>query len=77
MPYLQTPGEMADELADLFGVYGGHHEACGYYNRETTATPTALLDFLKARPCRICWNSVVEARIRSTVKNEERLGAKP
>ena len=77
MPYLQTPYEMADELADLFGVYGAHDEACGYWGGVVGNLPADLKAFLQAKPCRVCWNGVVADRIRLTVKNEERLGITP
>ncbi len=73
MPYLQTPDEMADELADLFGIYGSHDERCGYWTHESTAAPIDLKAFIDAKPCRMCWNGIMENRIRATVKNEQRL----
>jgi len=28
MPYLETPDELADHLADLLGIYGAHGDQC-------------------------------------------------
>lgn len=58
MPYLETPEELAEDLADQVGVYGtgtetgGHPEGC---------------------PCRICWVMGIVQRMRQAVAWEQRL----
>jgi hypothetical protein len=58
MPYLETPSELAEVLADKLGVYGGHDEKC-------EEKPGHL--------CRVCWVPLMADRIRESVKNELQL----
>ncbi len=75
MPYLITPSELADELADIFGVYGAHDKECGLdpENPLERVDSTTMKGILKAKPCRVCWVELVTARIRDSVANEKRL----
>lgn len=61
MPNLETPGELADELANLMGVYGSHTPRCGDHAS------------LKTCECRICFVTELTARIRQSVANENLL----
>lgn len=61
MPYLETPEELADKLADLAGVYGAHDEERCSGGEDLRYC------------CRICWVSVVQDRIREAVANEAKL----
>ncbi len=56
MPYIETPNELADELADLVGVYGAHPDGA------------ECVDLRKM--CRMCFVDVVSNRIRASVKGE-------
>ena len=58
MPYLETPGELADAIADLVGYYGPGPE---------------IGDHPDECDCRMCWVGAMEDRIRESVKNEDRL----
>jgi hypothetical protein len=58
MPYLETPDELADALADLLGVYGAHEDE--------TCTDK--------RPCRPCFTAGMADRIRRSVANEQLVG---
>ena len=55
MPYIETPDELAETLANLVGVYGAHDGSCG-----TAGRPI----------CRVCWTQIISDRIRASVKNE-------
>ena len=53
MPYIETPSDLAEKIADLCGVFGAgpdddHADDC---------------------PCRICFVVGMEYRIRESVKN--------
>lgn len=58
MPYLETPDELAEDIADMCGVYGSspedntHPEDC---------------------KCRICFTIGIAERIRQSVQNEFKL----
>jgi hypothetical protein len=58
MPMLETPDEMADALADLFGIYGVHGEGDG-----------AGCDDIR-RACRGCFVPRIAERMRNAVDNE-------
>lgn len=62
MPMIETPDEFAEELADLFGVYGAHPRDGGCKD-----DPRVM--------CRVCLVSYVADRMRTTVKNEAALRA--
>ncbi|MBI2020105.1 hypothetical protein HYS94_01665 [Candidatus Daviesbacteria bacterium] len=59
MPYLEIPYELADEIADWAGVYGGHDEICNPRQR--------IQD-----KCRICFTEELVDRIKKSVENEEK-----
>lgn len=61
MPMIETPDEFADELADLFGVYGAHPEA------GCSDDPRSM--------CRVCFTAYVADRMRKSVDNEKALKA--
>ena len=48
MPYLETPPELADAIANMCGIYGAHDDdVC-----------------TEARPCRCCFATAMAERIR-------------
>jgi hypothetical protein len=57
MPYIETPEELVDDLADLFGVYGAHTEGT-----DCPDDPRKM--------CRVCFIHHIAARVRRSVKNE-------
>lgn len=57
MPYLETPGELADAIADLCGIYGAHDDGAPSCNDPR-------------RSCRMCFTSAMAIRIRGAVANE-------
>ncbi len=63
MPYLETPEELADHLADGFYIYGGCTKADDDWRAE-------------CKGCRICWKEQMTERIRQAVANERQLQAK-
>lgn len=76
MPYIERVDELAEELADLIGIYGAHTEGtqCPDGLRIWTEYP---LTRHRARPlagmCRVCFVSVMSIRIRCAVENEKKL----
>jgi hypothetical protein len=58
MPNLETPPQLAEVLANEFGIYGAHPE--GRDDRENC-------------DCRVCFVSSVTERIRQAVLNEHLL----
>ena len=58
MPYIETPNEFAETIADLSGVYGAGLE---------------VGDHPIDCKCRICFVLEMEQRIRNSVANEARL----
>jgi len=61
MPILETPNELAEQIADWCGVYGGG--------------PENGSDHPEKCKCRMCFCGMVEHRIRESVKNEHLLDA--
>lgn len=57
MPYIETPSELADSIADLLGIYGSHKE-----DEDTDPCP-----------CRVCFVSTMTERIQASVRNENLL----
>ena len=60
MPYVETPADLADAIADLVGIYGGG--------------PLDGSDHPDECPCRICFTEMIERRIWNAVENGARLG---
>ena len=56
MPYLETPDELAEQIADWCGVYGCGNYVAGHFDDCN---------------CRMCFTGTLAARIRQAVKNEE------
>ncbi len=67
MPYLETPEELADAIADLCGVYGG----CTYPDVDTTGNQDC-----RNCKCRGGFVADMTERIRAAVRNERQLNAK-
>ena len=65
MPYIETPEELADHLADLLGIYE---------DPKHPVSPAG--DHMDGCKCRMCWVSVVADRMRRAVKNEAILEAR-
>jgi hypothetical protein len=57
MPYMETPEELAEAIADMCGVYG-----VPPYDREGHSADCN---------CRMCFYGRMENRIREAVKNEK------
>lgn len=61
MPYIETPDELAEWMADYKGVYedsqGSPDEATGDHREDCE--------------CRMCFVDALTSRIRASVKNEE------
>ena len=60
MPYLETPQELAEDIADRIGIYGGGPENDKHPNNCN---------------CRLCFVEIMANRIINSVKNKERLNA--
>ena len=61
-PYIETVEELAEQVADWCGVYGGG--------------PENGADHPADCKCRICFTGMVERRIRASVENDKRLEAR-
>lgn len=66
MPYLETPDELADEIADIAEADG----ACSAPDLERCSPDATDRD-----SCRTCFVSAMAARIRNSVRNERLLNA--
>lgn len=67
MPYLETPPELAEELADMLGINGCVPEGCD------GNSPDLDVDHPGDCKCRLCFTIDITERIRQVVKNEARL----
>lgn len=69
MPFLETPGEIADWIADQLLIYECHNPKC----------PTPRGDHCHECECRTCFVDGMTDRIRRSVCNEIqlRLGVEP
>lgn len=56
MPFVETPSDLAEYVADKLCIYGACNEACH-----------------EGSLCRCCFVADLTARIRESVKNEQRL----
>ena len=65
MPYLETPSDLADHLADKLGIYSDPR--CG----DTAERLDVHVDDCE---CRVWWVPNMAERIRQAVKNERQLG---
>jgi len=63
MPHLETPEELAEQIADWCGIYGTPTEEEQIENH----------GHLPECKCRMCFTVEIQERIRESVKNEEKL----
>ncbi len=68
MPYLETPGELAEALADAADIYSD--PTCPAVQ---SFDSDVCLEHAPRCNCRINWVARVEQRIRDSVKNERAL----
>jgi hypothetical protein len=69
MPYIETPDELADAIADMAGIYGG----C---NEEENRRENGVIDCTKCT-CRIGFVADMSARIWRSVANGKLLNPAP
>ena len=71
MPYLETPEELAEALADACGIYNAGIHFVGMTPEESRQQEDWLDDHAEDCQCRMCWTGRMARRIRKAVHHEQ------